>query len=173
MTALDRPPPPPLVPADGDGRALRRAFGAFATGVTIIACPLSGGRLAALTANSFSSLSLDPPLLLWSLGRGAPCFEAFAACSHFSVNVLAAGQRDLADHFARPHADKFASVPHHRCRFGTPLLDGAAATYVCAAEARHDGGDHVIFVGRVAYWHHREAEPLVFFGGRYRELGQG
>lgn len=155
---------------DSDGRTLRDAFGLFATGVTVIACAKANGHVAGLTANSFSSVSLDPPLVLWSLNRNAPCREAFAASTHYGINVLSAHQRDLSDHFARPCEDKFSGIPAKTGPFGVPLLNDVLASFVCRNDKQYDGGDHIIFVGEVICLRTNPRDPLLFFSGKYRDI---
>lgn len=150
-----------------DPRALRAALGRFATGVTIVTTATPGGRLEGLTVNSFASLSLDPPLVLWSIRREAPSLPGFLAAGGFAVNVLAAHQAAISLRFATPRADKFAGVPYRAGRRGCPLLDGVIACFECDTEDRLEGGDHLILVGRVARAMHRDAPPLVYHAGRY------
>ena len=154
---------PPLPP-----QALRAALGRFATGVTIVTCIDSQAQRVGLTANSFSALSLDPPLVLWSLRRASPSLAAFRDASHFAVNVLAADQHHLSRQFSTPAPDKFAGVPATEGPGGVPLLDGVIARFTCRHLRNHDGGDHVIFIGEVERFEEFEAEPLVFHSGFYR-----
>src|ERR1700694_1175818 len=114
-----------------DARDLRNALGTFATGVAIITTRDEGGRLFGLTGNSFSSVSLDPPLVLWSLSQRAPSLPAFRAATHLGVNVLGTEQHELALRSSRPHPNKFESVPHSLGEYGVPLIDGAAAHFEC------------------------------------------
>lgn len=153
-------------------RALRTALGRFATGVTIITCLDSGGQRVGLTANSFNALSLDPPLVLWSLRRASPSLPAFEGATHFAVNVLAESQADLSRRFASGVADKFAEGQWTSGLGGAPVLAGAAAVFECATQARHDGGDHRLFVGRVLRLADLSVAPLVFHSGHYRMLGE-
>ena len=153
-----------------DARGLRSALGRFATGVTVITTCDRDGRLEGLTANSFSAVSLDPPLVLWSLRRHAPSLQRFLAARRFAVNVLSTRQRDIARHFARRHADKFAGVAHCAGHGGCPLITDALATFECDVEATPEGGDHVIFIGRVIRAAFRDGDPLIFSDGRYRDL---
>lgn len=154
-----------------DSLGLRNAMGMFATGVTVITTRCADGTLAGFTANSFSSVSLDPPLILWSLGLHAPSLHAFEACSHFAINVLSASQAELSQRFATSGIDKFAGLEWREGLGGAPLIADCLATFECAREACHPGGDHKIFVGRVERLARQDGEPLVFFGGRYRTLG--
>ena len=148
-------------------RALRTALGRFATGVTVITTRTPEGRLEGLTANSFAAVSLDPPLVLWSLKRHAPSLKSFVGSGYFAVNVLARAQEEVAHRFATPHRDKFAGVVHAPGLGGSPLLDGTLAVFECSTETTIDGGDHVIFLGRVHRASQREGEPLIFSAGRY------
>ena len=146
---------------------LRDALGNFVTGVTVITTR-HRDELHGLTANSFSSVSLDPPLVLFSLSRTAECFDAFESVDYFAVNVLRADQEALSNRFATKNIDKWTGVAQQPGRGGCPLLGGAIATFQCRVSARHDGGDHVIYVGEVVeFAHSRDGEPLAFFRGRY------
>jgi flavin reductase (DIM6/NTAB) family NADH-FMN oxidoreductase RutF len=154
---------PPFSP-----REFRDALGMFATGVTIVTARTPDGRRIGLTANSFNSVSLDPPLVLWSLARRAASLAALRAGSHYAIHVLAADQRGLAERFATRGIDRWAGVSHADGLGGAPLIDGAAAVFECANRSRYDEGDHVIFVGRVERCAHRVgASPLLFHGGRF------
>ena len=146
---------------------LREALGNFLTGVTVITTRF-GDELHGLTANSFSSVSLDPPLVLFSLSRTADCFDAFEQSNYFAINVLRSDQEALSNRFATKDIDKWTGVDW-RCGEGScPLLEGALATFECRIAARHDGGDHVIYVGEVIRFDHcPEGDPLAFFRGRY------
>jgi flavin reductase (DIM6/NTAB) family NADH-FMN oxidoreductase RutF len=140
----------------------------FATGVTIVTARAADGGVVGLTANSFNSVSLDPPLVLWSLSRAAASLAAFSKGSHYAINVLAADQKALAERFAMRVADRFAGVDFDEGAGGAPLLHGAAATFECFNRSRYEEGDHVIFVGEVERCAHRAgATPLLFHGGRY------
>lgn len=153
-----------------DPAALRKAMGRFATGVTVVTTRAPNGKLEGLTVNSFATVSLDPPLVLWNLARRAGSFQAFASASHFAVNVLARDQLHLCRHFAAPNLDKLAHVPHRLGLGGCPLIEDTLAQFECAKATEFDGGDHVIFVGRVLRTTHREGDPLVFSGGDYHRL---
>lgn len=149
-----------------DGRALRQCFGQFATGVTVVTTEFQG-TLYGVTANSFSSVSLDPPLILWSLRREASAFEPFTTSSHFCVNVLSAEQTDIAQKFAASGGDKFAGVDWQPGKGGAPVLAGGTVTFECSLEAKLDGGDHVIILGRVLRFARHDREGLVFARGRF------
>ena len=163
-------PTPIAVPSSAapDAASFRAALGMFATGVTIVTARAADGSLVGLTANSFNSVSLSPPLVLWSLGRASYSAQAFLAATHFAVNVLSAGQIALSRHFAHPSEDKFAGVATREGMGGLPLLADAAAVFECSTEAIHPGGDHAILVGRVERYAYSEREPLVFSRGRYQ-----
>jgi len=149
-----------------DPRDFRNALGAYATGVTVItAC--ADGKLAGLTCNSFASVSLNPPLVLWSLVSFSPSMSLFRAASHFTVNVLGLSQRDLATHFATPAEDKFAGVTSTPVRGGAPILPNAVAAFECRAVDRYYGGDHVIFLGAVEAYAYNRSESLLFSRGKF------
>jgi flavin reductase (DIM6/NTAB) family NADH-FMN oxidoreductase RutF len=150
-----------------DERHLRNALGRFVTGVTVITTCTGAGRLEGLTVNSFSAVSLDPPLVLWSLRATSSCLPSFEVAGHFAVNVLAAGQSALSQQFASRGEDRFQSVIHAPGLGGCPLLSGALATFECSKEARVAGGDHVVFFGRIERAAYREGEPLIYSAGRY------
>jgi flavin reductase (DIM6/NTAB) family NADH-FMN oxidoreductase RutF len=150
-----------------DQRHLRHALGRFATGVTVITTRTKHGKLEALTANSFSAVSLDPPLVLWSLRQSAASLPSFSDSGYFAVNVLAADQCDLSRHFAIPAENKFADLDYETGLGGCPLLSGTLASFQCRTENTVLGGDHVIFIGRVHRATYRDGEPLIFSAGEY------
>lgn len=150
--------------AEFSERELRDALGRFATGVTVVTTMAPGGPLG-ITANSFASLSLDPPLLLWSPARRSSRFAAFEAATHFAVHVLARDQQDLAVRFAA--SGGFEGLDHGEGLGRAPLLDGCAARFECFHAARFDGGDHLICVGEVRRLAVDDRPPLVFHRGRY------
>ncbi|MFT6591129.1 MAG: flavin reductase (DIM6/NTAB) family NADH-FMN oxidoreductase RutF [Rhodoferax sp.] len=146
----------------------RTALGMFATGVTIVTARTPQGDLVGLTANSFNSVSLSPPLVLWSLGRAAASMATFSAGSHYAINILSADQKELAQRFASKGVDRFANVAFIDGAGGAPLLAGAAASFECFNRSRYDEGDHVIFVGEVERCTHRAgASPLLYHGGKF------
>ena len=146
----------------------RAALGMFATGVTIVTARDATGQRVGLTANSFNSVSLSPPLVLWSLARSAGSMPAFERGSHYAINILAAEQHVLAERFASKAADRFAGVEFREGASGAPVLEGAAAVFECFNRSQYEEGDHVIFVGEVERCERREgAQPLIFHGGRY------
>lgn len=151
---------------------LRAALGRFATGVTLIACRAGDGSAVGLTANSFSALSLQPALVLWSLRSASPNLPAFLAASHFSVNVLAENQVDLSRRFASPLPDKFAEGLWCEGLGGAPVLAGCAAVFECAQVSAQVAGDHMLFIGQVLRLSEAPLAPLVFQSGHYRMLGE-
>ncbi len=167
---MNRHPIPPLLalPPSFSNREFRDALGMFATGVTIVTARNDAGTLVGLTASSFNSVSLAPPLVLWSLSHTASTLAAFANGSHYAIHVLAADQKALAERFATRGIDRWAGVTHHIGLNGAPLLDGAAATFECFNRSQYQEGDHTIFVGEVERCSHREgASPLLYHGGRF------
>jgi flavin reductase (DIM6/NTAB) family NADH-FMN oxidoreductase RutF len=149
-----------------DGRAFRHALGSFATGVTIVTTRAPDGHSCGVTANSFSSVSLDPPLILWSLSRRSRALDAFSRCSSFAVHVLRAGQIGLSNQFARP-GDKFDGVALDYGPDGVPLLRDCLARFVCRSHRVDDGGDHVILLGQVLEFEYSDGDPLLFVQGEY------
>jgi flavin reductase (DIM6/NTAB) family NADH-FMN oxidoreductase RutF len=161
-------PPRQAQPPSFSAQEFRAALGMFATGVTIVTARTADGQLIGLTANSFNSVSLSPPLVLWSLSRAAASMVVFSAGSHYAINVLAADQKPLAERFAVRGGDRWTGVGFDAGAGGAPLLQGAAATFECFNRSRYEEGDHVIFVGEVERCTHRNgATPLLFHGGRY------
>ena len=147
---------------------LRAVLGRFATGVTVVTACRPGGELVGLTANSFNSVSLSPPLVLWSLARAASSLEAFSTGSHYAVHILAAGQKHLAEQFASKGADRWQGVGYQLSASGVPLLSGCAASFECFNRSRYEEGDHVIFVGEVERCATQPGTtPLLFHGGKF------
>ncbi|SEK22862.1 NADH-FMN oxidoreductase RutF, flavin reductase (DIM6/NTAB) family [Ectothiorhodospira marina] len=157
-----------------DPRRFRDALGRFATGITVITCQDPQDDLPnGFTANSFSSLSLDPPLVLFSLRRDAGCLGAFERAEAFAVNVLAEDHEGLSNRFAGKEAGRWDGLDYEAGQTGAPLLPGMLAQFECRTEAIHEGGDHRIFVGRVLrLTQPREGEPLIYFQGDYRYLAR-
>lgn len=156
-----------------DPRDFRRALGQFPTGVCVVTCA-PDGTPHGMTMSSFNTLSLDPPLVLFSIDRRALSLPEWERADAFAVNVLAEGQAELSNRFANPRGRKWEGVEHHASPLGAPILPGAAAWYECVPHARHDGGDHVLFVVRVrSYRAEPERRPLVFCQGRYMQLDTG
>jgi flavin reductase (DIM6/NTAB) family NADH-FMN oxidoreductase RutF len=150
-----------------DQRDLRRAFGCFATGVTVVTAALPSGQRIGLTANSFASVSIEPPLISWNYRRSAQSLGVLLATKHFAVNVLAADQQALSRQFADPTVDRFSGVSTRPGYGGVPLIAGCIATFECERWATVDAGDHIIFIGRVLRYSHTERTPLIFLGGSY------
>jgi flavin reductase (DIM6/NTAB) family NADH-FMN oxidoreductase RutF len=161
-----------MTSAAPDAVALRTALGRFATGVTIVTCLDDAGAPVGLTANSFNALSLQPPLVLWSLRRSSPSLAPFSAARKFVVNVLSEAQVDLSRRFASAVPDKFADGPWSRGEGGVPVLTGASAVFECDTLSHQDAGDHVLFIGRVLRAVEAPLAPLVFHAGHYHLLGE-
>ena len=153
-----------------DSKAFRNALGQFATGVTVITTLDAEGNKIGMTANSFSSVSLDPMLVLWSIAKTSRSFEAFVEARQFAIHILAADQKVLSGQFASNCADRFCDVPHHDGLGGVPVLDDYSAVFQCETECRYEGGDHIIIVGRVIAFDNRGKAPLIFHAGRYADL---
>lgn len=154
-----------------DTREFRNALGSFATGITIISSIGRRGEPIGLTANSFNSVSLDPPLVLFSLARNANTWREFLSTHYFAVNILSTQQQSLSNRFAQPMTDKWAGIDYETWETGCPILNGCLANFECEYRYTHDGGDHVIFVGEVLKMRcQADGEPLIYFRGRYAEL---
>lgn len=152
-----------------DPRDLRRALGSFGTGVTVVSTLAADGRRVGVTVNSFSSVSLVPPIVAWSLQRQSHSLAAFDGCGRFVINVLALEQLPLSRRFASPLPDKFDGVAHHAGLAGLPLIDGCAASFQCRTVQRHEVGDHVLYLGQVEAYAHRPGAGLLFCQGRYAQ----
>jgi len=152
-----------------DPMEFRNALGQFATGVTIVTTMDSGSKPIGVTASSFNSVSLDPPLVLWSLAKTAHSMPAYQSSGGFNVHVLASHQDDLSNQFARPSDDKFAGVNWNTCDNGFPLLTECAALFRCKTTFQYEGGDHIIFVGEVIDFERNDLPPLLFHSGRYAD----
>jgi flavin reductase (DIM6/NTAB) family NADH-FMN oxidoreductase RutF len=150
-----------------DPGLLRQALGRFATGVTVITTRTADAKYEGLTANSFSAVSLDPPLVLWCLRLTSPSLDSFRQSGHFAVNVLSSAQSAVSRHFATPHHDKFEAIAFTPGIAGCPTLEASLAIFECRTESTIESGDHIIFIGRVIQAHCREGEPLIFARGRY------
>lgn len=150
-----------------DTRAFRRALGNFATGVTVVTAADATGRKVGVTANSFNSVSLDPPLILWSIDKRSTSHAVFEAASHFAVNVLAADQIDLSNNFARPKEDRFAEVEYQAGEGGAPVLADCSARFECEKYQQVDGGDHWIMIGKVVAFDDCGRSPLLYHQGAY------
>ena len=154
-----------------DSRTLRDALGSFATGVTVVTCFDKDGDPFGLTANSFTSVSLDPPLLLVCVHKGAQCAEALTGADHFAVNVLQTGQQPASIRFSTRHDDRFGPNDWSPGELGAPVLTESMAVFECRSHAVHEGGDHHILVGEVIKASFDPSlDPLLFFRGKYRRL---
>lgn len=152
-----------------DQREYRKCLGSFATGVTIVTTQGPAGKLAGMTVNSFSSVSLDPPLILWSAAVTANSLPLFEQSQAFVINILGAEQRTLSDQFSKSNSDKWLGVRYRTSRSGCPVLDGALASLHCDKIEMKRAGDHYIFIGHVRDIERgNEADPLIFFNGRYQ-----
>jgi flavin reductase (DIM6/NTAB) family NADH-FMN oxidoreductase RutF len=157
-----------------DAEAFRSALGCFATGITVVTAVGPSGELLGITANSFNSVSLDPPLVLFSLHRAAYSLGAFTDSGHFVVNILGEDQRELSARFAMALVDKWSGVDYEVWDTGAPILKGCLAAFECRTRANYDGGDHVIFLGEVLRLRCAvDGRPLLYFRGRYRGLAEG
>lgn len=163
--------PGPASPPITDGRALRTALGQFTTGVTVITTRAADGTFVGLTANSFSALSLEPPLITWALRLASASLPVFQHTERFVVNVLTEAQVEVSRLFASRTPDKFSLVPHAENRDGLPYLHGAAAWFECRQVSHQAAGDHCLFIAEVERFTHAEAPPLLFHAGAYFTLG--
>lgn len=153
--------------AELDSRRFRDALSRFATGVTIITTIAPDGKPVGLTANSFNSVSLTPPMVLWSINKHSRSLPIFEDASHFAISVLCADQMPLAARFASPVDDRFDGVAWQRGRAGMPLFEGCVAWFECSNAFKYEGGDHFIFVGEVLEFGHSDRVPLLYAGGAY------
>ncbi|MGH8778829.1 flavin reductase family protein [Paraburkholderia sp.] len=163
---------PVITPEASHQVPLRQALSAFSTGVTVVSTVSGTGAPVGLTANSFNVLSLEPPLVLWSLRTNSSCVEAFQSASHFTINILSEQQLELSRRFARPGDDRFDGVTW---RFGpgaVPRIQGCAAIFECRTVSRQIYGDHVLIIGRVEDYRYQAKRPLIFHHGRYHALGE-
>lgn len=158
--------------ADGDEsqRAFRNALGAFATGVTIATTLDADGQPVGVTASSFNSVSLDPPLVLWSVAKANMSCAAFCDSGHFAIHILAVDQADLSNRFAKSGGDKFAGLTWQSGAKGSPILADCAALFQCRTRHQYEGGDHIIMVGEVIDFQVQDRAPLLFHAGRYAAL---
>ncbi len=155
---------------EDDQLDLRQALGRFATGVTVVTC-LGDKGPCGITANSFSSVSLDPPLILWNIAKVSNSLRAYLAAGHFAINVLGADQRELSHHFAQSDHTVFKGVEYSVSEHGVPLLPDTIASFECRTRETHDCGDHYIIIGEVERFDSNDGDPLLFFGGDYRLCG--
>ena len=153
-----------------DPRELRSVFGAFASGVTVVTTKDANGKWFGLTANSYTSLSLDPPLVLVCIDKKVDCYACFEQSKVFAVNVLAEDQEELSTRFATKGIEKFDGVPIREGSVGVPLLEGAIGYIECKVVNGFEGGDHTIYVAEVQSASAPGGRPLLFFNGRYEKL---
>lgn len=153
--------------------ALRRAFGKFATGVAVVTCSGVDDVPCGLTINSFSSVSLDPPLVLWSLGVNSPNLDTFLSARHFAINILSSEQRHISDQFASKAPERFDNIDWFRGIENLPVIRNAIATFECRRTNTIEAGDHVVFFGEVKASEQCDLEPLVFFAGQYGTTRNG
>ena len=153
--------------AEFDPKAFRRALGNFATGITVVTAQTPDGAKTGVTANSFNSVSLDPALVLWSIDKRSGSCEIFDKASHFAVNVLAADQIDVSNHFARPSDDKFSTIDFAEGFGEAPILNDTAACFQCESYETVDGGDHWILIGKVVAFEDAGRAPLIYHQGSY------
>ena len=154
-----------------DQREFRDALGCFATGVCVVTAAPQGHRPFGMTVNSFTSVSLDPPLVLWNLQRDSEMFGAWQQTRHFAINILHSGQRALSVQYARKGEHLLDAAHQAPGDSGVPLIPDTLVSLECALETTHPGGDHLIVIGRVLAAHHRDqGQPLLFCNGRYRRI---
>ena len=164
------PDPTTFVPDASNGRLLRDAFGRFATGVTVVTCGSEDGPIA-IAANSFSSVSMDPPLVLWSPSRDSRRFPYFEAAGRYAIHVLSADQAELCGAVAK-NAYALKDFAHTLCPEGVPLLDGTLARFECRQRAVYDGGDHAIILGEVLQASLQDGDALAFYAGKMGQIAQ-
>lgn len=148
----------------------RNALGSFSTGVTIITALGKSGQRIGMTANSFNSVSLTPPLILWSIGKNTNCFDDFMSAKAFAVHILAAGQQDLSDRFATTGVDRFADIECTEGLSSIPILPHYSACFQCKMAHQYEGGDHIIMTGEVTEFTDNGLQPLLFYRGKYHNL---
>lgn len=165
MNALTMNPPQSFAPDPDDPRTLRNAFGKFATGVTVVTCASDDGPIC-IAANSFSSISLDPALVMWAIDQNSRRFAYFSAAEHFAIHVMAQEQRDIVEMSAK-NGKYLNDLPHGLNIHDVPLIEGCLARFECKTSACHPAGDHTIVVGEVLRAEMRDGEPLVFSAGAF------
>ena len=151
-------------------REFRNALGRFTTGVTVITTVGPGGKPEGMTANSFSGLSLEPPLVQWCIGKSTPTYNIFCDCEYFTINILRAEQRHISNQFATPAADKFIGIDWQSGLGGCPIVGDPLAVFECTNWSQNDGGDHTILIGEVIKFTYQDGEPLLFNAGKYAHI---
>jgi len=151
-------------------KEFRQCLGKFATGVTVVTCTDDDGRPYGITANSFSSVSLEPRLILWNIAKVSNSLQAFLDAEYFAINILTADQQDLSSHFAKSDHTLFDEIEIDRSAQNVPLIPGALACFECRTQQIHDCGDHFIVIGEVLRFASTDADPLLFFGGTYAAI---
>lgn len=162
--------PAPMAGARPDAAALRRVLGSFVTGVTVVTTRDAHGVPHGFTANSFTSVSLDPPLVLVCVGHAVEDLEVYRECRRFAVNILADSQQVISETFATEHPERFAGIRWRNGPCGSPILEGCVASLECTSGRRIEAGDHMILIGRVVACEHSDRRPLVFCRGSYSSL---
>ena len=155
-----------------DPKDFRNVLGSFPTGVTVITTKDADGNRYGVTANSFNSVSLDPPLVLWSIGKTSTSYDAFMAAEFFNIHILAADQEAISNNFAKSGGDKYDGIDYQDGIEGAPVVAGCAAVMQCKIEHQYEGGDHIILVGRVMEYQYDDKDSLVFSRGRYASLAK-
>lgn len=153
-------------------QSFRQCLGQFATGVTVVTCTDKDGNPCGITANSFSSVSLEPPLVLWNIAKSSNSLRAYLNAEYFAVNVLNKAQQQISAHFAQSDHKLFQGVEHSISADGVPILPDTVACFECRTVEYHECGDHYIVIGEVHKFHRVDAAPLIFFAGNYAALGQ-
>ncbi|MCL6636948.1 MAG: flavin reductase family protein [Alicyclobacillus sp.] len=153
-----------------DSRQFRDIAGCFATGVTVVTTQDAAGLPAGMTVNSFTSLSLDPPLVLVTIAKTSSLFDTFMQAGGYAVNILRADQEGLSRQFATKNIDRFAQVSYRTGVSGSPVLDGVLAYFDCRVVDRHPAGDHVILIGEVVDGGLNDGHPLLFYRGKYTHI---
>ena len=148
---------------------LRQCLGKFATGVTVVTCHGALGPCG-ITANSFSSVSLEPPLVLWNIAKVSNSLQAYLVAEHFAINVLGSEQKEISHHFAQSDHTRFNGIEYQTSEHGVPLIPGSVACFECRTHQIHDCGDHYIIIGEVENFRSNDGEPLLFYGGDYAAL---
>ena len=153
-----------------NSKELRNALGSFATGVTIVTALGSDQNPVGMTVNSFNSVSLNPPLILWSIGKESNCFDDFMQAKTFAVHVLNDSQKDLSNQFAESGGDKFLGLNLKSGYKNTPILPDYSACFICQTDNQYEGGDHIILIGKVVSFEDKGTDPLVFYRGQYTKI---